>query len=137
MENFLGKGMKELSKKERETFAKAYGLDWIGRFVDAKGFVRARISGKYFHVNFADGKPAYETRFTLVGNFQEDGLAPVRDKNKKFFHIRVDGTPAYENRFDMFFEEGAFQDDGTAWAEVDGKMYDIDRQGKIIRMASF
>ena len=115
MEDFFRKGMKKLSQKERETFAKACGLDWIGRFVDVKGFVRARISGKYFHVNFADGKPAYKAKFTFVGNFQEDGLAPVRDENMKFFHIHVDGTPAYENRFDMFFWDGSFREnDGTA-----------------------
>jgi len=135
VQEYLEKGSKVLSKEEREAFAKRYELTWIGRMVDIQGLVVARKGNKHFHVRYADGTPAYTASFTAVGNFQKDGLAPARDKEKKCFHIHLDGTPAYDSRFDTFFDDGSFCEDGLTWAEKDGKMYDVDRQGKIIKKA--
>jgi hypothetical protein len=123
-------GTKDLSKGERKEFAERYGLTWIGRIVDIQGLVRARKGHNHFHVRYADGTQAYNARFVAVGNFQKDGLAPVRGKDKKYFHIHLDGTPAYNARFDMLFDDGSFGPDGTTWAEISGKMYDINRQGE-------
>ncbi|HOC53735.1 MAG TPA: hypothetical protein PKM85_01935 [Candidatus Pacearchaeota archaeon] len=132
------KGMKKLSKEERKEFAERYGLNWIGRIVDIHGLVRAKRGSKYFHVRYADGTPAYTARFAQVGNFQEDGLAPAKSReDKKFLHIRLDGTPAYTARFDMLYDDGSFSPSGITWAEKDGKIYEINRQGEILRPVSF
>ncbi len=73
--------------------------DEIPDCIDSEtGLVPAKKDGKWCHINYLDGTPAYEERFDWAGHFKE-GVAHVSNGKEKY-HIRPDGTPAYAERYD-------------------------------------